>query len=109
MLGAVIASFASGAIVNTTGHYLAYLLIGPALGGAVGAGLLFTIDEYTSNARLIGYQIIFGVGLGIAFQLPGMSKNAISSPLTDSPFSQLWRSRQNMPRSLNSSRKHRRC
>jgi EmrB/QacA subfamily drug resistance transporter len=75
MLGAVIASFASGGIVNGTGHYLAYLLVGPVI-GAVGAGLLFTIDEFTSNARLIGYQIIFGVGLGMAFQLPVMAIQA---------------------------------
>jgi len=46
------------------------LLVGPLI-GAVGAGLLFTIDEFTPNPRLIGYQILFGFGLGLAFQLPG--------------------------------------
>jgi len=70
MLSAVIASFGSGAIVNFTGHYLAWLLAGPLI-GAVGAGLLFTIDEFTPNSHLIGYQIVFGFGLGLAFQLPG--------------------------------------
>lgn len=75
MLSAVIASFASGGLVNGTGHYLTMLIIGPII-GAVGAGLLFTIDEYTSTGRLIGYQIIFGVGLGMAFQLPVMAVQA---------------------------------
>lgn len=75
MLAAVLASFASGAIVNGTGHYLTYMLVGPAV-GAIGAGLLFTIDENTPSARLIGYQIIFGVGLGVAFQLPVMAIQA---------------------------------
>jgi len=75
MLSAVICSFASGGLVNATGHYLTMIIIGPCI-GAVGAGLLFTIDEFTSSGRLIGYQIIFGVGLGMAFQLPVMAIQA---------------------------------
>jgi hypothetical protein len=75
MLSAVIAVFVSGGLVNATGHYLTYLLIGPLI-GAIGAGLLFTIDEFTSSSRLIGYQIVFGAGLGLAFQLPVMSIQA---------------------------------
>jgi EmrB/QacA subfamily drug resistance transporter len=81
MLSAVIASFGSGAFVNGTGHYWSIMIVGPLI-GAVGAGLLFTIDEYTSSARLIGYQIIFGAGLGVAFQLPVM---AIQAEYADEP------------------------
>ncbi|PVG01377.1 ABC transporter [Serendipita vermifera] len=75
MLSAVLASFGSGAIVNGTGHYWSWLLGGPLV-GAVGAGLLYTIDEFTPNPKLIGYQIVFGFGLGLAFQLPVMSIQA---------------------------------
>jgi MFS family permease len=75
MLSAVLASFASGAIVNGTGHYWSWLLGGPLV-AAVGAGLLYTIDEFTPNPKLIGYQIVFGFGLGLAFQLPVMSIQA---------------------------------
>ncbi|KAG8815924.1 hypothetical protein FRC19_000679 [Serendipita sp. 401] len=81
MLSAVVASFASGAYVNVKGHYLSMLIVGPMI-AAVGAGLLFTIDEHTSNPKLIGYQIIFGFGLGIAFQLPVM---AIQAEYADTP------------------------
>jgi len=35
---------------------------------AVGAGLLFTIDEHTPLAKLIGYQILFGIGVGCVMQ-----------------------------------------
>jgi hypothetical protein len=73
MLAVVVASFVSGGIVNATGHYLSIIIIGPLI-AAVGAGLLFTIKEGTSGAALIGYQIIFGAGLGLAFQLPSKSK-----------------------------------
>jgi len=81
MLSAVIGSFSSGGLVNVTGHYLTMILVGPLV-AAVGGGLLFTIDEYTPNARLIGYQIIFGAGLGVAFQLPVM---AIQAEYADEP------------------------
>lgn len=73
MLAVVVASFASGGIVNGIGHYLTFIIIGPCV-AAIGAGLLFTIKENTSGAALIGYQIIFGAGLGVAFQLPSKSK-----------------------------------
>jgi MFS family permease len=75
MLAAVVASMGTGAIVNITGHYLGWLIVGPMI-GAVGAGLLFTIDDHTANAKIIGYQIIFGFGLGLSFQLPVMAIQA---------------------------------
>jgi hypothetical protein len=34
----------------------------------VGAGLLFTIDEHTSMPKLIGFQILFGLGVGFVMQ-----------------------------------------
>jgi MFS family permease len=81
MLSAVIGSFASGGLVNVTGHYLTMVLVGPLV-ASVGAGLLFTIDEFTPGAKIIGYQIIFGAGLGVAFQLPIM---AIQAEYADEP------------------------
>lgn len=81
MLAIVIASFLSGGAVNGTGHYKSMMVIGPLV-AAVGAGLLYTIDEFTPNPKLIGYQIIFGFGLGLAFQLPVM---AIQAEYADQP------------------------
>ncbi|CAG8692218.1 10904_t:CDS:2, partial [Acaulospora colombiana] len=46
MLSVVITSFGSGAFVNITGHYWSLMVLGPLI-EAVGAGLLFTIDEHT--------------------------------------------------------------
>jgi hypothetical protein len=36
---------------------------------------MFTVKENTSGAALIGYQNVFGGGLGLAFQLPSKSKS----------------------------------
>jgi hypothetical protein len=74
MLSVVVASFVSGGIVNFTGHYLSIIIIGPLI-ATIGAALMFTVKESTSGAALIGYQIVFGGGLGLAFQLPSKSKS----------------------------------
>ncbi|GAA5961653.1 hypothetical protein JCM3765_000464 [Sporobolomyces pararoseus] len=67
MLSVVISVIASGRIVGTFGNYWLFLVLGP-LPGAIGAGLLYTVSPTTSNANIIGYQILAGVGLGTALQ-----------------------------------------
>lgn len=71
MMTAVFGTFFSGAAVNVTGNYWWFMVIAPLV-GSVGAGVLFTIDENTSKATLIGFQILLGLPLGLAFQLPSM-------------------------------------
>ena len=50
-----------------TGRYWHTLILGPIL-AAPGLGLLYTVDAHTSSAKLIGYQILAGAGLGAYFQ-----------------------------------------
>jgi hypothetical protein len=40
---------------------------------AAGAALLFTIDDHTPLSKLIGYQILFGVGVGPVMQSYGIA------------------------------------
>jgi hypothetical protein len=35
---------------------------------AVGLGLLYTINDQTANAKVIGFQILTGFGVGLCFQ-----------------------------------------
>jgi hypothetical protein len=35
---------------------------------AVGSGLFYSINDHTSNANLIGYQILAGIGIGLGMQ-----------------------------------------
>lgn len=42
-------------------------MLGPAF-TPIGGGLLYSIDQFTSTAKLVGYQILLGSGVGLAFQ-----------------------------------------
>ena len=74
----------SGAIVTGTGRYWHILLFSPAL-ICVGAGLLFSISAETSSAKLIGFQIIFAVGIGLIFQQTIIAVQADTADPTDIP------------------------
>jgi MFS family permease len=63
----VIMAGVSGGVIAKTGRYWPWLLLSPIL-FSVGAGLLFTITEHTSTAKLVGFQIIYGIGIGGAMQ-----------------------------------------
>ncbi|KAF8315117.1 ABC transporter [Clavulina sp. PMI_390] len=75
MLVGVFGTMLSGTVVTITGDYMPWLILGPLL-GTIGAGLLYTIDAHTSKARLIGYQVLFGFGIGSAMQTPFLAIQA---------------------------------
>lgn len=45
----------------------------------IGAGLLYTLDIGTSAGKYIGYQILFGVGVGTTIQVPVIVAQAFSA------------------------------
>ncbi|KAL7277614.1 hypothetical protein ACG7TL_008541 [Trametes sanguinea] len=67
MISGVLTSFICGGFVSALGVVWPFLF-GPPLLAAIGGGLLFSVDIHTSTARLIGYQILLGVGLGAGLQ-----------------------------------------
>jgi len=69
ILGLVIAIIAAGAMTTITGYYMPPMLCGGIL-MTIGAGLTTTFNETTSLAHIIGYQALFGLGCGLAFQQP---------------------------------------
>ncbi|KAG8814226.1 hypothetical protein FRC17_001242 [Serendipita sp. 399] len=66
-IATVVGTGLSGGIIRATGRYKPFLIGGPFF-AAIAGGLLYTVDVRTSNAKLIGYQIILGVGCGASFQ-----------------------------------------
>jgi hypothetical protein len=55
--------------VGRVGYYLPFAVAGGAI-TTVASGLLATFTTSTSTADWIGYQILAGVGRGLAFQIP---------------------------------------
>ncbi|KAJ9099214.1 hypothetical protein QFC21_004094 [Naganishia friedmannii] len=62
-----VTSFTSGMIVSKTGDYRINIYLGFAI-WTIGQGLLSTIGRDTSLGKLVGYQILSGVGAGQTFQ-----------------------------------------
>jgi len=63
----VISAIVSGALVKIIGKYWHILVIAPIV-SCVGAGLLTSIQLGTSASRIIGYQILYGIGIGCTYQ-----------------------------------------
>jgi MFS family permease len=69
ILGLVIVSMVGGGLVTVLGYYTPFMLISSVL-MAIGAGLLTTFETDTNSPKWIGYQFIFGAGVGFGMQQP---------------------------------------
>jgi len=67
ILGVVICSVVAGGLVTTFGYYTPFMIASSVL-MAIGAGLLTTFKVNTGHAEWIGYQALFGIGVGMGMQ-----------------------------------------
>jgi hypothetical protein len=67
ILGLVIISMGAGVLVTVTGYYTPWMLLSSVL-MAIGAGLLATLKTDSGHAEWIGYQFLFGAGVGFGMQ-----------------------------------------
>ncbi|THZ12348.1 MFS transporter [Aureobasidium pullulans] len=67
ILGVVICSVVAGGLVTALGQYAPFMLASSVL-MAIGAGLLSTFKVDTGHAEWIGYQALFGIGVGLGMQ-----------------------------------------
>ncbi|KAF7303146.1 Major facilitator transporter-like protein [Mycena kentingensis (nom. inval.)] len=67
MLSTVLTIIISGQLVGKFGRYYPFLLVAPVI-HAIGSGLLYTISPTTAAAKIIGFQILAGVGIGLGMQ-----------------------------------------
>ena len=81
ILAVTISMLSAGAYISVTGVAAPIIVAGTAL-GLVCTGLLYTFDIGTSEGKWIGYQIIGGVGWGIASQIPIITVQA-TAPAAD--------------------------
>ncbi|KAM0747660.1 MFS general substrate transporter [Meredithblackwellia eburnea MCA 4105] len=67
MLGCVLTIIGTSQITGRMGRYWHWLVVGPFF-SCVGAGLMYTISENTSSSKVIGFQILCGMGIGFTMQ-----------------------------------------
>ena len=84
ILSLVIFSLLAGGIVTTTGYYNPWMILCVIM-APIGAGLLSTLQPDSGHAKWIGYQVLFGIGLGSGFQQPMIVAQA-SLPMADVPI-----------------------
>lgn len=78
LLSLVIAGIMAGGLVTALGYYTPFM-IASAILMSIGAGLLTTFTPETSHPKWIGYQVIFGFGIGLGMQQSNMAVQAILS------------------------------
>jgi hypothetical protein len=65
----VVVSFLAGGLVTAYGYYTP-LMIASSILMTIGAGLLTTLKADSNHSKWIGYQAVFGIGLGLGMQQP---------------------------------------
>ena len=79
IFGVTVAMTTSGALITKTGLAFPLKIAGAAI-AVLGAGLLYTFDLHTGIAKWVIFQLIAGVGWGLAYQVPLIVMQGICSP-----------------------------
>ncbi|KAI1432072.1 MFS toxin efflux pump [Xylaria sp. CBS 124048] len=69
IIGLSVAAISSGFIVSFFGYYTPLMVLGSTM-MAIGYGFLTSFTPDTSTASWIGFQVLFGVGIGFAISQP---------------------------------------
>jgi hypothetical protein len=72
IISLVAGTIVAGTLTQRTGYYVPQLLTSTVL-LSTGTGLLTTLQVDTNHSKWIGYQIIYGFGLGLGMQQAGMA------------------------------------
>ncbi|KAK0622041.1 major facilitator superfamily domain-containing protein [Bombardia bombarda] len=69
IISAMIGALGAGVFISATGLSTLLMAAGAVI-GTIGCGICYTFDTDTSTGKWIGYQLVAGLGLGGAFQIP---------------------------------------
>ncbi|OJJ45915.1 hypothetical protein ASPZODRAFT_167617 [Penicilliopsis zonata CBS 506.65] len=72
----VAASIVTGHLVSRIGYYTPFLIGGTCL-ASIGTGLFTTLDVQSTLSQWVGYQILYGFGLGMSSQAPNMAAQTV--------------------------------
>ncbi|KAL2694597.1 hypothetical protein Neosp_001182 [[Neocosmospora] mangrovei] len=76
VLSLVVASILTGVLTTRVGYYMPFLILGICI-AAIGAGVLTCLHVDVSVGQWIGYQVLYGFGLGACFQAPNMAAQTV--------------------------------
>lgn len=76
VLGVVIASIMAGLLTRKLGYYAPWMLLSSIL-TPIGAGLISAFTPHTGHTKWIGYQALFGLGLGAGSQQPSVAAQTV--------------------------------
>ncbi|GAB7357623.1 hypothetical protein MBLNU459_g0122t2 [Dothideomycetes sp. NU459] len=80
----VVASLVAGGTITALGYYTPFVIASSVL-MSIGAGLLSTFHINTGHSMWIGYQALFGIGVGFGMQQPLIAVQAVL-PKADVPI-----------------------
>ena len=75
----VIIGVISAMATQRIGYYVPAMIVSP-LFCSIGAGLLSTLTPNSNTGHWIGYQVIFGVGIGCGFQTSNLAAQTVLPP-----------------------------
>ncbi|OAG41652.1 hypothetical protein AYO21_04116 [Fonsecaea monophora] len=78
VIAITVGTIVSGVFITRTGLATPVLVVGAAIATA-GAGLIYTLGIGSSTGTWVGYQVLGGIGWGLAFQVPVMTAQGFSS------------------------------
>ncbi|KAF7877214.1 hypothetical protein EAF04_000899 [Stromatinia cepivora] len=84
ILGMVTMSVVAGAGVSAVGYYTPFMIASAVL-VPIGVGLMSTFTVNTSHNEWIGYQALFGIGVGLGTQQPLVAVQTVLEP-RDAPI-----------------------
>ncbi|KAF3309017.1 hypothetical protein TWF173_011527 [Orbilia oligospora] len=84
MLSMVVGSMIGGAVTTRVGYYTPFAIVGSSI-MSVGGGLLTTLQIDSGPSQWIGYQVVYGLGMGLCFQVPNLAAQTVL-PKQDVPI-----------------------
>jgi MFS family permease len=84
VLAMVVASILSAKVTQRIGYYIPAIVVCAVL-SSIGAGLLSTMTRFSDHSYWIGYQVLFGLGLGCGGQQASLAAQAVL-PKKDVPL-----------------------
>ena len=76
VLSLVVASLTTGILVTKIGYYTPFMIVASVI-MSIGGGLLTTLWVDSSEGKWLGYQILFGFGLGMGMQQANLAAQVV--------------------------------